>query len=124
MSMLMVFVTFPNLEKAREVGTRLVDEQLAACVNLLPAAESIYRWQDKVESSGKYDTPVNRESAAEVLAIFKTTAAAISTFETRLQALHPYEVPEIVAIKPEQALAAYAAWVSDSVRESPPAPRA
>ena len=112
MSMLMVFVTFPNLEKAREVGTRLVDEQLAACVNLLPAAESIYRWQDKVES------------AAEVLAIFKTTAAAISTFETRLQALHPYEVPEIVAIKPEQALAAYAAWVSDSVRESPPAPRA
>ena len=59
----MVLSTFPSIEKARQIGTLLVEKQLAACVNLVPGVESIYRWQGKIETS------------AEVLAIFKTTAA-------------------------------------------------
>jgi periplasmic divalent cation tolerance protein len=96
---LIVLCTFPDLGKARETGTALVESQLAACVNLIPAVESIYRWEGKVET------------AAEVLAIFKTTPAAWPRFESRLRELHPYDVPEIVALKPEQVAAGYARWV-------------
>ena len=107
MNTLLVFSTFPDIEKARQIGTSLVESQLAACVNLIPAIESLYRWQGKVESSG------------EVLAIFKTTPAAYSSFEARLKELHPYEVPEIVAIRPEHVAAGYAAWVGESVSIQP-----
>lgn len=100
---LIVFCTFPDIEKARETGTALVEAQLAACVNLIPAVESIYRWEGKVET------------AAEVLAVFKTTPEAWAQFELRLTELHPYEVPEIVALNPEQVAEGYARWVSQSV---------
>ncbi len=100
---LMIFCTFPDLGKARETGTALVESQLAACVNLIPAVESIYRWQGKVET------------AAEVLAIFKTTPEAWPRLESRLRELHPYDVPEIVALKPEHIAENYAQWVSTSV---------
>lgn len=102
MSVLLVFVTFPDLEKAREIGTALVESQLAACVNLLPGIESIYRWQGKVETG------------SEVLALFKTTADTLPAFATRLAALHPYEVPEIVAVRPEHVALPYARWVAES----------
>jgi len=101
--LIIVFCTFPDLGKARETGTALVESQLAACVNLIPAVESIYRWEGKVET------------AAEVLAVFKTTAGAWGRFESRLQELHPYDVPEIVALKPEQVSEGYARWVGESV---------
>lgn len=102
-SIRLVLVTFPDLEKARQVGTALVESQLAACVNLLPTVESVYRWQGQVEQ------------ASETLAIFKTTPLVLAEFEARLTALHPYEVPEIIAIKPEHVAANYAQWVSESV---------
>ena len=98
-SVLVVLCTFPDVQKAREVGTALVEAQLAACVNLLPGIESIYRWQGAVERAG------------EVLAVFKTTAEAWSAFEVRLKELHPYDVPEIVALRPEQVAETYARWV-------------
>lgn len=104
MNTLLVFSTFPDIETARQIGTSLVESQLAACVNLIPSVESIYRWQGKVERSG------------EALAIFKTTAALYPAFETRLKQLHPYEVPEIVALKPEHVAANYAKWVDASVK--------
>jgi periplasmic divalent cation tolerance protein len=72
-------------------------------VNLIPAVESIYRWEGKVET------------AAEVLAIFKTTSEAWPRFESRLRELHPYDVPEIVALKPEQVAESYARWVTQSL---------
>ena len=100
---LIVLCTFPDMAKARETGTALVESQLAACVNLIPAVESIYRWEGRVETT------------AEVLALFKTTAEAWSRFETRLRELHPYEVPEIVALKPGQVAESYARWVGESV---------
>lgn len=100
---LLIFCTFPDIEKARLIGTALIESQLAACVNLCPGIESIYRWQGQVETS------------AEVLAIFKTTPQAYPSFESQLRLLHPYDVPEIVALRPEQVSETYARWVSASV---------
>lgn len=98
-----VLCTFPNPETARQIGTTLVEKQLAACVNLVPGVESIYRWQGKVETAG------------EILAIFKTTTAAFPAFERALGELHPYEVPEIVAIEPSAVAESYAQWVMAEV---------
>jgi periplasmic divalent cation tolerance protein len=80
----------------------LVEESLAACVNVLPDVQSIYRWEGKVES------------AVEVLAVVKTTKGAYERLETRLKELHPYDVPEIIALPVEQVEAAYARWVQES----------
>ena len=102
-ALLLVLCTFPDTASARQIGTLLVERQLAACVNLVPAVESIYRWQGKVET------------AAETLAIFKTTAAAFPAFEQALAELHPYEVPEIIALAPEKVAGPYLAWVSAEV---------
>lgn len=96
---LVILCTFPSPEQARQIGTALVEMQLAACVNLLPAVESIYRWQGNVET-------VN-----ETLAIFKTTAAAFPAFEKALTETHPYEVPEIIALTPAQVSGPYREWV-------------
>ncbi len=103
-NVLVVLCTFPDVEKARQTGTALVEAQLAACVNLLPGIESIYRWQGAVERAG------------EVLAVFKTTQEVWPAFEQRLRELHPYEVPEIVALKPEQVAESYARWVMAETR--------
>lgn len=100
----LVLCTFPDAVTARQIGTVLVEKQLAACVNLIPAVESIYRWQGRVET------------AAEVLAIFKTRAAVFPELERELAALHPYDVPEIVAIEPAAVLENYASWVTESTR--------
>ncbi|MES2440060.1 MAG: divalent-cation tolerance protein CutA [Verrucomicrobiota bacterium] len=96
---LVILCTFPDSGQARQIGTALVEKQLAACVNLIPALESIYRWQGALET------------ATEVLAIFKTTAAAFPAFERTLTELHPYEVPEIIALAPEKVAGPYRAWV-------------
>jgi periplasmic divalent cation tolerance protein len=92
---LLVLCTFPDIAQARQIGTLLIERQLAACVNLLSAAESIYRWQGAIEA------------ATETLAIFKFRAA--------LTDLHPYEVPELVAIAPRDVADAYAKWVTEQV---------
>lgn len=101
MNVLLVFCTFPDPEKARQIGTVLVEKQLAACVNLLPAVESIYRWEGKIES------------ANEVLAIFKTSESVYPRFKEELATLHLYDVPEIVAVKPEDVSESYARWVGE-----------
>lgn len=100
----LVICTFPEIATARQIGTLLVEKQLAACVNLIPGAESIYRWQGKVEA------------AVEILALFKTTAAAYPAFERELTTLHPYEVPEILAIEPAAVAENYARWLLAEVR--------
>lgn len=101
-----VLCTFPSAEAARQIGTLLVEKQLAACVNLIPAVESIYRWQGKVES------------ATETLAVFKTSAAAYPDFERELSALHPYDVPEIIAIEPAAVSESYSKWVHGETTKS------
>jgi periplasmic divalent cation tolerance protein len=95
----LVLSTFPNPEQARQIGTALVERQLAACVNLIPAVESIYRWQGQVES------------AVETLAIFKTSVAAYPAFRQILEEMHPYEVPEIIALAPADVAGPYRSWL-------------
>lgn len=100
----LVFCTFPDAASARQIGTVLVEKQLAACVNLIPGVESVYRWQGKVES------------ASEVLAVFKTSAAVLPDFERELAGLHPYDVPEIIALEPAAMAENYADWLFGSLR--------
>ena len=98
-TLLIVFTNFPDIETARRIARLLVEERLAACVNLLPAAESIYSWKGAVEQ------------AQEIPAILKTTAAAWPALRDRLAALHPYDVPEIIALPAADGLPAYLEWV-------------
>ena len=100
---LVVFATFPDAEKARQVVRTLVEERLAACGNIVPAVESIYRWEGKVET------------ANEVLVVLKTDLGHYRTLEARLKALHPYEVPECLALRVEEGLPDYLRWITESV---------
>lgn len=99
---ILVFSTFPNLASARQIGTKLIESQLVACVNLCPTIESIYRWQGSIEI------------AQETLAIFKTTRNHWPLLQETLADLHPYDTPEIIALKPEDVSARYATWVKES----------
>ena len=100
-----VLCTFPDIEQARQIGAALVERQVAACVNLLPGVESIYRWEGKIERSG------------EVLALIKTTRYA--GLEAAIRELHPYEVPEILALPVMNGSSEYLAWLE---RCCPPTP--
>ena len=100
---LITLSTFADADTARQAAHALVEERLAACANIVPQVESIYRWQGKIESG------------TEVLVIFKTTRERYPAFEQRLRALHPYEVPEIVALDIAAGSSAYLAWIAHSV---------
>jgi periplasmic divalent cation tolerance protein len=101
-SSLVVFMSVTP-EKAEEIGQRLVEERLVACVNLLPAVTSIYRWQGAVER------------ATETLCILKTTRALFERLRARVLELHPYEVPELIALEIAEAHPPYLAWLRDTV---------
>lgn len=101
---LLAFSTFPDVETARRVARQLVTENFAACANIIPAIESIYRWQGKIESGN------------ETLAFFKTTAARSAAFQEKLKSLHPYDVPEIIFIPVTAGLPEYLRWVADNSR--------
>jgi len=94
-----VLVTMPTAERAAELARALVEERLAACGNVVPGLRSIYRWEGKV-----VDEP-------EVLLVLKTTAARFEALRDRVLALHPYQVPEVLALPVEAGSAAYLAWV-------------
>jgi periplasmic divalent cation tolerance protein len=99
---LLVLTTWPDAEKARAAAHMLVGEKLAACGNLVPGVESIYRWQGKIETS------------AEVIVIFKTNVTRYPALEVRIRELHSYEVPEIISIPVTRGLPDYLRWVEDS----------
>ena len=99
---LVVLTTWPDAERARAAARALVEERLAACANLVPGVESIYRWQGAVETS------------AEVMVVFKTTIGRYPMLENRIRELHSYEVPEIVALRVADGLPAYLRWVEAS----------
>jgi periplasmic divalent cation tolerance protein len=102
-SPVVVLVTFPSLEVARRISSALVGEGLAACVNLLPGAESVYRWEGKVEV------------ASEVVGLVKTTGARVAELELRYLSLHPYEVAEFLTLGAVNGSHAYLDWLSGSV---------
>jgi periplasmic divalent cation tolerance protein len=99
---LLVVSTWPDVDNARRAGRILVEEQLAACANVVPQMESIYRWEGRIET------------AHEVLMVIKTTVARYPALETRITHLHPYQGPEILAFPSQTGLAAYCQWVFDS----------
>ncbi|MGI9242880.1 MAG: divalent-cation tolerance protein CutA [Verrucomicrobiales bacterium] len=103
MSEILVISSFPDQEQARQIGTALVEKQLAACVNLLPSVESIFRWEGKVER------------ADEVLAFIKTTTERYPELEAEIRDLHPYELPAIIAIDIHTGLPEYLQWISGNL---------
>jgi periplasmic divalent cation tolerance protein len=102
-SIVSVYATFASAEEAERIGRAVVEDRLAACVNILGPCRSIYRWQGVVES------------ADEVAAIFKTTDAAADALLTRIAGLHSYDVPAITVWPIEKLLGNYAEWVETSV---------
>ncbi len=101
---LVVLVTAPTPERAGEIGRALVEERLAACANVVPGLRSIYRWEGKVQ-----DEP-------EVLLVLKTTRDRFDALRERVLALHPYVVPEVVALAVEAGSAPYLAWIVGETR--------
>jgi periplasmic divalent cation tolerance protein len=95
-----VLMTFPDRERALACARALVDERLAACVNVLGDVRSIYRWQGAVHDD------------AEVLCVAKTTPERFEALRARVVALHPYEVPEVIALSIEAGHAPYLEWIT------------
>jgi periplasmic divalent cation tolerance protein len=98
------FVTAPDPETAAGIARALVEERLAACVNLVPGVRSIYRYEGRVHDEG------------ETLLIVKTRAERGAELEARVRALHPYALPEVLRIAAEGGSAPYLAWVLEETR--------
>lgn len=98
-----VLTTAPSVEVAERIGETLVQERLAACANLVPGVRSIFRWKGAV----------SRES--EVLVVIKTTHEALDPLRRRIVELHPYEVPEVIALDVRAGHAPYLDWVRAEV---------
>ena len=99
-----VLSTCADREQAERIAHRLVEEQLAACVNILPGVQSVYRWQGKVES------------AAEVLMVIKTSADLVPGVELTIAGLHSYDVPEFLVLTVFGGSHGYLAWLRDNLR--------
>lgn len=97
----LVLCTCPDLITAQNIAEQLVDKQLAACVNILPGVTSVYQWQGK------------RETAQEHLLLIKTTTEVFNALEQTIVSLHPYELPEIIAVSIERGLDPYLNWISE-----------
>ncbi|MGC8549065.1 MAG: divalent-cation tolerance protein CutA [Acidobacteriaceae bacterium] len=95
--------TAASLQEAERIASALVEQQLAACVNLIPQIKSIYRWQGEMEES------------SEVLLIIKSTAPCLPALESTLRSLHSYSVPEFLVLDVTSGSPAYLQWILDSV---------
>ncbi|HXP35790.1 MAG TPA: divalent-cation tolerance protein CutA [Chthoniobacterales bacterium] len=102
MALLLALSTFPDRETAQRISNQLVTERFAACANILPAVESIFRWKDKIETG------------SETLVFFKLSEDRQSAFQEKLRSLHPYEVPEIIFVPVSTGLPEYLRWVTDN----------
>ena len=99
-----VLSTAGSEEEARKIANALVERQLAACVNIVPQIESVYRWQGKMES------------AREWLLLIKTTAEKFAAVRDAIRELHSYDLPECIAINIEDGSAAYLEWIAANVK--------
>jgi periplasmic divalent cation tolerance protein len=102
----LVLTTCPDAATGESIARTLVDERLAACVNVLPPVRSIYRWRGRTEST------------EELLLVVKIRTRDYPAVERRIVKLHPYELPEVVAIPIASGLAGYLAWIEDPERTS------
>jgi len=101
---ILVLVTTPSVEKAAELARTLVEESLAVCGNLVPGLRSIYRWEGKLCDE------------VEVLLLLKTEARLFEPLRARVVALHPYQVPEVIALPITAGHAPYLEWIASGVR--------
>ena len=99
---LLALSTFPDRETAQRISNQLVGEKFAACANILPTVESVYRWKEKVESGN------------ETLVFFKLSDDRQSAFQEKLRSIHPYEVPEIIFLPISGGLPEYLRWVVEN----------
>jgi periplasmic divalent cation tolerance protein len=99
---LLALSTFPDADIARQISDQLVTGRFAACANILPSVDSIYRWKDNIESGN------------ETLVFFKLSEDRQSAFQEKLRALHPYDVPEIIFVPVAGGLPEYLQWVSEN----------
>ncbi len=103
MAAVVIFITAGSAEEAERIARRLVEERLAACVNVVPGVTSIYRWEGRVHRD------------AEVLLIAKTVEANLPKVVRRVKELHSYDVPEVLAVSAVGGSPEYLAWLADSV---------
>lgn len=97
---LLVLTNVPDNEVAVRISRELVEQRLAACVNILPSVRSVYRWQGAIEE------------AQEITLLVKTTRDAYTKLEAALKASHPYDVPEILALPISAGLSSYLDWIA------------
>ncbi len=98
---IIVMMTAPSDEDGARIGKKLIEERLAACCNIVPSVRSLYWWKGEICDE------------AEVLCILKTRASNFELIKARVSALHPYEVPELIAVDIIDGLPSYLAWVID-----------
>ena len=103
MSIVICLVTAPSQEVGSALAKSLVSQRLAACVNIVPAVQSIYRWQDEITID------------EEVLLVIKTENSMTQKLQEAVMTEHPYDVPEFVVLSVVEVSAAYAAWIAGSV---------
>ncbi len=107
MEVLLIFTNMPDTESAQSLAAHLIEQRLAACVNILAPCRSIYRWAGALETT------------TEVPLLIKATAANYAALETAIRARHPYELPEIIAVPVERGLPAYLDWVASETATAP-----
>jgi len=103
-STLITLCTCPSQTVAEEIANSLVKQGIAACINIIPKITSIYKWQDKIEKDD------------ETLMLIKTDQSRYQDLEQALLSLHPYELPEIIAVPVEQGLTGYLNWVTQCTK--------
>lgn len=99
-----VLNTCPDADTARSLAQHLVEQGLAACVNIISGIHSVYRWQGRIESGEEH------------LLVIKTRQSAYAGLEQAIRERHPYELPEIIAVPVSQGLPAYLDWISENTR--------
>jgi len=101
---IVILVTAANQDECRKIARHLVEARLAACVNILPPVESVYRWQGKIAEE------------AEFLLIIKSTKVLFAKIETEILKLHSYQTPEIICLPIDEGSGNYLQWISESVK--------
>ncbi len=97
---LLIITTAPDDATSEQIANALIEQGLAACVNILPGMRSIYKWRGKLESGH------------EQLLLIKAQQSAYAAIEKQIEALHPYELPEIIAVSIDAGLPAYLDWIA------------
>jgi periplasmic divalent cation tolerance protein len=104
---LLVLVTVPDAETGVRIGRILVEEHLAACVNLVPGLRSIYRWQGQLQDDN------------EALCLIKSRSTLYDRLRQRVEELHPYQVPEVIGVVPDAGNSPYLRWIWEATGPAP-----